>query len=247
MSHEHDLGPGASEDTLRPEDLLGAGRDELPRAAGGDEIDPLDEVLGDESLRNLAGFRDADDEGEPAQRDEVDTLGSITDTEVYEGELEARVPYGDQPDEPVAENLDLLTEREFREGETQDPNVAAEEGEIWIPPIDPPVVPGEDAQPRIAAGFGATNMEEPFDADHHSDENLAEDERTERVLEALRSDAATSALADGLHVTTDGDRVFVGGEVEDIDDEDLVMEVASAVTGVGEVLSLIRVHAVDET
>jgi hypothetical protein len=208
------------------------------------------EVLGDEAddeLRSLAGFRDADEEGEPPQLDDVDTLGSITDTEIYEGELEARVPYIDQPDEPVAENLEMLTEREFREGETEDPNVAAEEGEVWIPPTDPPVVPGEDAQPRVAAGFGATNREEPFDADHHADENLAEDERTERVLEALRSDAATSALVDRLHVTTDGDRVFVGGEVEDLDDEDRVLEVASTVTGVDEVVSLITVRAVEET
>lgn len=246
MSHEDGLRRGTPEDDLPQEDLPGAGRDELPRAAGRDEPDPVNEVIGDPALRGLAGFRDADDEGEPIGQDDVDTLGSMTDTEVYEGELEARVPYGDQPDEPVAENLEMLTERELRAGETQDANVAAEEGEAWIPPTDPPVVPGDGGQPRVAAGFGATSIEEPFDADHHADENLAEDERTERVLEALRSDAATSALAEGLHVTTDGDRVFVGGEVDDIDDEDRVLEVASTVTGVGEVVSAIGVRTVEE-
>ena len=50
--------------------------------------------------------------------DEVDTLGELTDTEIYEGE----------PTEPREENLELLTESELRAGETADPNVAAEEG-----------------------------------------------------------------------------------------------------------------------
>jgi hypothetical protein len=245
VSHERDIPVDAPENPLPPEDLPGAGRDEYPRAAGRDEVDPVDEVLGDRSVREMAGFRDADEEGEPVQRDEVDSLGSITDTEVYEGDLAARVPYGDQPDEPIAENLDVLTEREFRAGETEDAYVASDEGEAWIPPTDPPVVPGDAAQPRVAAGFGSTSLQEPFDDDHHSDENLPEDERTMRVVEALRADAATSVLADGLHVTTDGDRVYVGGEVADVDDEDLVLEVASTVTGVDEVISAIRVRSVE--
>jgi hypothetical protein len=245
VSHERDLPLGRPEDALPPEDLPGAGRDEYPRAAGRDEVDPVDEVLGDDSLREIAGFRDADDEGEPLGRDDVDSLGSITDTEIYEGDLEARLPYSDQPDEPVAANLEMLTEREFRAGETENADVAAEEGEAWIPPTDPPVIPGDDAQPQIAAGFGSTSQQEPFDADHHADENLPEDERTMRVVEALRADAATSTLADRLHVTTDGDRVFVGGEVDDIDDEDVVLEVASTVTGVDEVVSAIRVRSVE--
>ena len=43
-------------------------------------------------------------------------------------------------------SLDALTDTELRSGETTDPLVAIEEGEVWIPPSDPPFVPS--ARPR---------------------------------------------------------------------------------------------------
>jgi BON domain len=245
VSHERDVLPGTPGDAIAPGDLPGSGRDELPRAAGNDEADPVSEIVADPDLRNLAGFRDAEDEGDPLATDEVDDLGTMTDTEVYEGELEARTPDSDQPDDPIAENLDMLAERELRSGETDDPNVAAEEGEAWVPPSDPPVVPGADAQPLVAAGFGSTNIEEPFDADHHAESVPSEDERTERVLEALRSDAATSTLIDRVSVDTDGGIVFLRGEVDDLDDEDNLIAVARLASGVIDVVSELRVRALD--
>jgi hypothetical protein len=205
----------------------------------------VSEVVPDEDVRELAGFRDADDEGDPVARDEVDDLGTITDTAIYQGELESRVADSDQPDEPLGENLEMLVEREMRAGETGDANEAAEEGMPWVPPSDPPVVPGDEAQPEIAAGFGSTGGEEPFDADHHSEPVADQDERTERVLDALRSDATTSFLVDGLSVDTEGGRVFVSGEVEDIEDEDNVMAVASRATGVSDVVSRLHIRALD--
>ncbi|HET7028712.1 MAG TPA: BON domain-containing protein [Candidatus Limnocylindrales bacterium] len=209
------------------------------------EVDPVSEVVRDEDVRELAGFRDADDEGDPVARDEVDDLGTITDTDIYQGELESRTADSDQPDEPLGENLETLVEREFRAGETKDPNVAAEEGMVWIPPSDPPVVPGDDGQPLVAAGFGVTSGEEPFDADHHGEPVGDEDERTERVLDALRSDASTSVLVDRLSVDTEGARVFISGEVDDVDDEDNVLDVASRATGVVDVVSRIRIRSLD--
>ena len=216
-----------------------------PTRDDGDDVDPVAELVPDPDLRSLAGYRDADDEGDPIAADEVEDLGAITPTEIYEGELEARVPYGDQPDDAPAENLELLTELELRADETADPNVAAEEGLAWVPPTDPPVIPGERGDPEIAAGFGATSDMEPFDADHHASAELSDDERTERVREALRADAATSTLAEGLAVDTDGERVIIGGEVDGIEDEDEVMAVAARVADVGEVISRLRIRALD--
>jgi BON domain-containing protein len=244
MSHERDVLPTTPGDEIADEDLPGSGRTQLPRAAGLDEADPVSEVVSEDE-RNLAGFRDAANEGDPLTLDEVDDLGSMGDIAVYQGELEARTPGSDQPDEPVAENLEMLVERELRSGETDDPNIAAEEGEAWVPPSDPPVIPGDEAQPVVAAGFGSTNIEEPFDADHHGDSVPLDDERTERVVEALRSDASTSFLIDRISVDTDGNTVFVRGEVDDIDDEDNVISVASTVSGVTDVVSRLRVRALD--
>ena len=56
-----------------------------------------------------------------------------------------------------------------------------------------------------------------------------------RVREALLADSRTSRLADSLEVETAGGVVRVRGVVADLEDGDLIEEVASMVTGVTEV------------
>ena len=128
-------------------------------------------------------------------------------------------------------------------GETEDPIEAAEEGLAWIPPVDPPVRPGADGEPEIAAGFGVTAEDEPFDIDHHDEALPERDERTDRVVEALRADARTSGFADDLVVDTDGGRVTVRGTVADLEDEESVLAVIDDVAGVSDIVD----HLVVET
>jgi len=201
--------------------------------------DPL--ALPAEDVAELAGIRAADDQGAVASADELDRLGELTDTAVYEGELEARTPDSDQPDDPDVENIESLLELELRDGETSNPDEAAEEGLTWVPPTDPPVVPGDDGQPVVAAGFGTTADDEPFDADHHGAAIAGEDERTERVREALVAHAATSGLVDRLRFDTIGSGIIVEGTVDDLVDEEAVLEVMSAVDGITEVVNRIEV------
>jgi hypothetical protein len=198
-----------------------------------------------EDVAQLAGIRDDADQQAYASGDEVDRLGEMTDTGIYQGDLEARAPGDDQPDDPEAENLETLLEDEMRAGETADAGEAAEEGLTWVPPTDPPVVPGDDGQIEVAAGFGASADDEPFDADHHDEASFADDERSERVREALRAHAATSALADRLEVEMQGPIAVLAGSVDDVVDEDAVVGVASEVEGVRDVVSRIRVEAVE--
>jgi hypothetical protein len=165
----------------------------------------------------------------------------MTPTAVYEGELEARTPGSDQPDDPDVENIESLLELELREGETDNPDEAAEEGLTWVPPTDPPVVPGDMGQPVVAAGFGTTADDEPFDADHHGSPISSEDERTERVREALVAHAATSGLVDRLRFDTIGSGIIIEGTVDDLEDEESVLEVVSGIDGVTEVVNRIEV------
>ncbi len=169
--------------------------------------------------------------------DEVDKLGDLTDTEIYEGELEAGVS-DDLPGEPIEENLESLTEDELRDGETADPNVAAEEGLTWVPPIDPPVVAdAEDPDGmRVAAGFGVDARDDPYDSDHAGELLSAEDDFEARIREALLADSATSRYADSLVIGNRGGTVVVRGVVDDIDDTDNIAAVISAVDGVEEVV-----------
>jgi hypothetical protein len=201
------------------------------------------EALPAEDVAQLAGIRPDADQSAVAWTDEVDRLGTMTDTRILEGDLEARPPDGDQPDEPDAENIEMLTETELRDGETDDPGEAAEEGLTYVPPVDPPVVMGEGGMPEMAAGFGTTADDEPFDADHHDAAMYSEDERTERVREALLSHAATSGLVDRLSLETVGSRVVVAGTLEDLDDEDQVLEVISEVDGITDIVNRIEIES----
>lgn len=206
--------------------------------------EPRDDDLppDDPELRALAGFRDADDVGDLPRADEIDDLGSMTSTRIYQGDLEARPPDSDQPGEPPEENLESLEALELRAEETDDPNEAAEEGFTWVPPTDPPVIAGDEDPLEVAAGFGMTSLDEPYDADHHSALLGAEDERTARVLEALRADASTSYLADRIEIDTDGPTVIASGVVDDLDDEANVLAVISTVDGVDSIDNRISIR-----
>ncbi len=176
----------------------------------------------------------------------TDDQGHVNHVPVYEGELEARPPDSMQPDRGDVESLEFLESTELRSGETDNPDVAAEEGLTWIPPTDPPVVGTEDdGDPRIAAGFGATAESEPFDADHHREALPAEDEVTARVMEALLANAMTSSYADSLSVDSVGGVVRVSGVVADLEDETSVLEVVSGVDGVVDVRNELAVEGLD--
>lgn len=146
------------------------------------------------------------------------------------------------------ERLSELDQNDLSSGETNDPGQAAEEGLTYMPPTDPPVVPDMDDPQgvRVAAGFGATATDEPFDADHHSETLSSDDEMATRVREALRADAATSGYAESLAIGTRGTTVAVRGVVDDIDDTDNVVEVVSRVSGVAEVIDELEVRGVTD-
>ncbi len=146
---------------------------------------------------------------------------------------------------PDSEHLESLAATELRDGETDDPNEAAEEGLLWVPPIDPPRRVSDEG-PEVAAGFGTTAQDEPFDADHHSAGLPARDEIEERILEALRADATTAGLADHVEFDAEGGVVRIVGVVEDLEDEDAILSVIEVVPGVSIVDSRITIATVEQ-
>jgi hypothetical protein len=187
-----------------------------------------------DTLRQLLGEVPPDRQDAVFDIDEVDTDRVMTDTELYLGESG---PIG--VDRTVgAGALELLEDADLRSDETSDPTLAAEEGLAWIPPVDPPVVPADTPEGLVvAAGFGSSARDVPYDADHQTDLLPAEDEFTDRVRDALRADAATSRYADALQVTTDGGTVWLRGVIDDIDDDDTVVAVVESVPGVRDVVN----------
>ncbi len=188
--------------------------------------------------RELTGDEPEGDQVAWIEQDELDAGADITPTEIYLGELEAgREPRGE---------LEALTETGMRDGETANPSVAAEEGMTWVPPIDPPTTASADDPQgaEIAAGFGASAVSEPYDQDHATEAVANEDELSARVREALRADSATSGFADTLAIGSRGSTIAIRGVVDDVDDSDNVVEVASRVSGVEEVIDELDVRAI---
>ena len=198
----------------------------------------------EEQLRQLAGYRSADNQGEFPTADELDDLGQITSTDVYEGQLEAGTA-DDLPSDPDAENLEMLTELELRAGETDDPIEAVEEGFTYVPPIDPPVLPGGDDNAEIASGLGVSALDEPYDEDHHDDFITADDEIRARVREALRADSSTSQYVGKIAIVAHDGVVTLRGRVDDLVDSDNLLAVAEYVEGVDEVVDELRVRGLE--
>jgi hypothetical protein len=201
-------------------------------------LNPPDADIG-ELGRELTGDQPEGDQAAYFRQSEVseDDL-EPTDTELYEGELGLG----------ATDTIEDLAGAELRDGETDNPDVAAEEGLTWVPPIDPPVVPDlDDPQGvRVAAGFGTSSDDEPFDPDHVGEALSAEGEVEERIREALRADASTSMYADSLVIGTRGSLVAVRGLVDDIDDTDNIVDVISRVSGISEVIEELEVRGVTD-
>lgn len=202
---------------------------------------------GEEKLRELMGEQEHLEGGEPGgyiDESDVEDLGQLTSMDKYQGELEAGV-HEDLPQDP--ERLELMTELELRAEETNDVMDAVEEGFVYVPPIDPPTVPSDDLQDAdIASGFGASALDEPYDAAHHSSFLPEDDEVTARVYEALHADSATTSYADEIDIETRGSVVVLRGVVSDLIDSDNLVAVASRVQGVTEVIDLLKVRSLEE-
>jgi hypothetical protein len=184
-----------------------------------------------ETIQALQGEALPPDQDGAFEPDEIERRRRPTMTEIDRG-----APPEDDRDEATAGSLDGLAIDELRTGETDDPDVAAEEGLTYIPPMDPPFGPSNEPDGiDFAAGSGVSAMDEPYDASHHADSVPDDLEMTARIREALRADAATAPYADQLLVATIGTRAVIEGEVDDIDDSDAVLAVVDRVAGIDEI------------
>jgi hypothetical protein len=203
-------------------------------------LDPSESEL-EQTLDQLAGNRPLAEQGMPFDIADVDDLGELTRTDIDEGNLIA----DDADRSEDIENIETLTELELRDGETDDPMEAVEEGYTYVPPIDPPTVPGGDDNAEIASGLGVSSLDEPYDADHHDTFLSDDDEVSARVREALRADSTTTQYADHVAIATRRGIVTLRGLVDDLTDSDNLLAVAEYVDGVEEVVDELRVKGIE--
>ena len=188
-------------------------------------VDDVIEIQGDEVPVDQDGILDPDqlEHERTATRTELDAGYTIPDREYAGGQ------------ESTLDDLDL---DDLREGETDDPGVAAQEGLTYVPPIDPPVVADPEARDGImpGAGIAVSAESEPYDESHRGTDLDPGSELNTRIREALRADAQTSVLQDRLVVGTRGSVAVVRGVIDDVDDSDSIVEVVSRVSGISDVL-----------
>ena len=105
--------------------------DDRPSPASQPPVDDVRELLGEE---------EPDEQDGAIAIDEVERARVPTMTELDEGA--STIPdrrYASEEANPDAlASLDEATDSELRDGETDDPLVAIEEGQTYVPPTDPP-------------------------------------------------------------------------------------------------------------
>jgi hypothetical protein len=188
-----------------------------PRPETPNSPDP-DDVARVEEIADLQGDAMPIDQDAFLEPDEFEKHREPTQTELDRGDA--------APDREgvlgLASSLDMLAAEDLREGETDDPDVATEEGLAYVPPSDPPFrVDAEDPEGIEVAG---------------ASDDSGELDLTARIRDALEADAATSGYADRLVIGTRGSTVVVRGIVDDIDDGDDIAAVIEQVDGVEEVI-----------
>lgn len=135
----------------------------------------------------------------------------------------------------------------YGDGSTWNPSETMSEthnqGLVYTPPTDPPVVPSDDFQgAEVGAGF-APGMEDtdPGVADlpervDNNDWDLVED-----VQEALRLNSETQHLSD-IHIEVQDGVVFVRGTVATMDDLGRAEEIIYDLPGVRDVISEVELN-----
>ena len=182
-----------------------------PRSAPDDRPNIGSEPL-EEELRALAGEEAAEDQDAALELDEIEAPPEPTASDLDYG---AGIGADHETREELAGSgdvvsLDALIDSDLREGETDNPLVAIEEGMTWIAPGEP--VPGEEDE----------------DGSSESDLNA-------RIREAIEADAATSGYADRILIGTMGSTAILRGVIDDLSDGDNLVAVVEQVDGIDEV------------
>lgn len=142
---------------------------------------------------------------------------------------------------PVTDETEAIhprTEIDVYDEEEPFPNVVGtsdviesiRDAEPYMPPTDPPVLPGGNQGIHVATGFGRSTEEEAvLDGPPRGDEDIHD-----QVLEILQNDSLTSTLP--LDVLVDRGVVYLKGQVSSINDADHAMAILDELPGIAEVV-----------
>lgn len=122
------------------------------------------------------------------------------------------------------------------DGSTTNPVLAQEQGLVYIPPSDPPVLPSDDRQNvAMAAGF-AQSMEETEPGIVELPERVAgNDLDLEQTIQTMLQNNSETAHLSDVHLRVREGIVFLAGHVDTLDDIAIVDEMLRDIRGVRDV------------
>ena len=170
------------------------------------------------------------------------TWGDPTDPPVVEVSFEELLELQDELDDEDTSWCDLI-DTAHTDGSTDNVHLAMDQGLVYTPPHDPPVIPSDHPEGiEIAAGF-ATSMEDTeLEAEVHPkrvEDNDADLE--EKIRNALRYNSETTTL-DNVRVYVRNGIAHLRGTVETDQDSETVEDLVLDIDGVLDVENELEVE-----
>jgi hypothetical protein len=161
--------------------------------------------------------------------------GDPTEPPVVEVSFEEILELQDELDDEDTTMGDLI-DTAHSDGSTDNVQLSMDQGLVYEPPYDPPVIPSDDLQGvEIAAGFASSMEDTDLDVEDFPDRVDDNDsDLEEQVRTAIRYNSETTIL-DNIRVYVRNGIVYLRGTVDTDDDADRVEELVLDIDGVMDV------------
>lgn len=166
-----------------------------------------------------------------------DVIIEVSLEELYDEEI-------NNPERDLA--IEELIDTQHTSGSTYNPEEAEEQGLVYTPPHDPPLIPS-DRPERVEMGIGFAQSMEETNPDEEVlparvDNNDLDLE--DNIVTALRYNSETTTLSSDIRVRVRNGIVHLYGTVSDLQDSDLVEDVVRDIDGVVDVINKLDVSAI---
>jgi hypothetical protein len=171
--------------------------------------------------------------GERLGIEDTSILDEFEEDEISLEELDERLAAEDREAEF---DEDGPVDTQHGDGTAYYPLKAQQQGLVYIPPDDPPIMPSDDPQGiEIAGGFAKESQLEDPRGEYVPEQVAGGDwDLQARIESVLRKSSMTNQMTD-VRIQVEDGIVYLSGQVETLDDIDVVCSVVQNIEGVNDV------------
>jgi hypothetical protein len=178
---------------------------------------------------------DADNitEGERLGVEDTSVTDEFDDDEISLEELEERLA---EKERGAEFDEDGPVDTQHGDGTAYYPLKAQQQGLVYVPPDDPPILPSDDLQGiEIAAGFGKESQFEDPRGEYVPERLAGGDWDLQARIESVLHKSSLTNQMTAVQVQVEDGIVYLSGKVETLDDIDVVCSVVQQIDGVADV------------